>query len=100
MSRFDNEALMNLEKLCRIKLTPQEEKAFLEQLKQIIDYVDQLSEIDTTEVQTCNYIQKDMQENIFREDIVKQTLTLDEFLSNCSEQTAGMIKVPPILKFE
>ena len=100
MSNFDKDALVNLEKLCRIKLMPEEEKAFSEQLKKIIDYIEQLSEIDTKDTQACDYIQKEMQENVFRDDVVKTTLSREEFLSNSPDQIGGMIKVPPILKSE
>lgn len=97
MSKFDKESLNNLQDLCKIKLTEKEEIEFLNKLKQVLDYVELLKEIDTENVNTCNYVLKDMQQNIFREDEVKSTLERDAFLSNAPDQIAGMVKVPEIL---
>jgi aspartyl-tRNA(Asn)/glutamyl-tRNA(Gln) amidotransferase subunit C len=97
MSNFDKESLNNLQDLCKIKLTKSEEIEFLEELKQILDYVELLKEIDTKDTRTCNYILKDMQQNIFREDEIKPMLDRKIFLSNAPDQIASMIKVPEVL---
>lgn len=97
MSNFDKESLNNLQDLCKIKLNPKEEEEFLKKLKQVLDYVDLLEEIDTENAVACNFILKDMQQNIFRKDEVLSTLDRDLFLSNAPDQIASMIKVPPIL---
>lgn len=97
MSKFDKESLKNLQDLCKIKLTQKEETEFLNKLKQVIDYVELLDELDTEDVSACNYVLKDMQQNIFREDVVESTLDRESFLSNAPDQLAGMIKVPEIL---
>jgi len=98
MSNFDKQSLENLEKLCRIKLTPQEEVEFLDSIKEILDYVEQMNEIDTEGVAPCNYVLKEMQMNTTREDKVGKTLPREEFLSNAPEQIGGMIRIPPVMK--
>lgn len=97
MSKFDKESLNNLQDLCKIKLTPKEETEFLNKLKQVLDYVELLKEVDTENVNACNYVLKDMQQNIFREDVVDSTLNRDVFLANAPDKIAGMVKVPEIL---
>ena len=97
MSDFDKKVLENLEKLCRIKCTQEEEEKLLNSLSRILDYVEQLSEVDTENVPPCNYVLKDMQKNVFRKDEVKTTLSRDAFLSNSPKHIGGMIKVPPVL---
>lgn len=97
MSNFDKESLNNLQNLCKIKLTKKEEEEFLKKLKQILDYVELLKEVDTKDIKACNYVLKDMQQNIFREDEVESMLDRDVFLSNAPDQISGMIKVPEIL---
>ena len=42
MAKFDKTALKNLEKLCRIKCTKEEEDALLSGLQRILGYVEQL----------------------------------------------------------
>jgi aspartyl-tRNA(Asn)/glutamyl-tRNA(Gln) amidotransferase subunit C len=97
MSKFDKDSLKNLQDLCKIKLSEKEEIEFLNKLKQILDYVELLEEINTENVNACNYVLKDMQQNIFREDEIEITLDRETFLSNAPDQIAGMIKVPEIL---
>jgi len=98
MSNFDKQSLESLEKLCRIKLTSQEEVEFLDSIKEILDYVEQMNEIDTEGVAPCNYVLKEMQMNTTREDKVGKTLPREEFLSNAPEQIGGMIRIPPVMK--
>jgi len=42
----------------------------------------------------------DMQKNVFREDIVKNTLEREKLLENAPDKIGGMIKVPSILNKE
>ncbi len=97
MSDFDKKSLSNLERLSRIKLTKEEEDDFLIQLKKVIDYVELLDEVDTEGVAPCHSVLTDMQKNVFREDVVKNLLSRDEFLSQAPEVIAGMVKVPTII---
>ena len=98
MSKFDAHSLKDLEKLCRIKCTPVEEKELLHSMQQILDYVNQLSEVDTSDTTPCDYVLKEMIHTELRDDIVGDALTRDEFLSNAPDHTGGMIRVPPVIK--
>jgi len=100
MSYFDKRSLKNLQKLCKIKLNEKEELEFINKLKQILDYVELLKEVNTENINTCNYVLKDMQQNIFREDEIESTLDKDVFLSNAPKQISGMIEVFEILSKE
>ena len=100
MSDFDKKTLDNLQKLTRIKLTEEEEKEFSVRLKSVIEYIESLNEVDTKDVETCNYVLMDMQKNVFREDIVKNTLEREKLLENAPDKIGGMIKVPSILNKE
>jgi aspartyl-tRNA(Asn)/glutamyl-tRNA(Gln) amidotransferase subunit C len=98
MSNFTEEDLRNLERLCRIKLNPDEEKKFVPNIKKILDYMEQLNEIETENVSPCNYVLKEMQHTIMREDIVEEHLDKEKFLNNAPDQIGGMIRVLPIIK--
>jgi aspartyl-tRNA(Asn)/glutamyl-tRNA(Gln) amidotransferase subunit C len=95
---FDKESLDNLQKLCRIKCTKEEEKEFLLSMKRLLDYVEQLNELNTDNVPPCLHVLMNIQRNIFRNDEIGQTLSKSAFLANAPDQVAGMIKVPSILK--
>ena len=97
MSHFDEETLRNLEKLSMIRLTKTEEKEFVKSLKQIVDYVEKLFEVDTENVMPCHYVLMNMQKNVFREDIEEKVLSRDKFLENAPDKVAGMIKVPSVI---
>lgn len=97
MPNFDKKSLKNLEKFSRIKCTPEEEPALLGGISKILDYIKQLDEIDTKDVPVCNFVLQDLQQNVFREDEIKDVMPTEKFLSNAPDQVAGMIKVPSIL---
>ncbi len=97
MSNFDKEALANLERLSKIKLTETEEVEFVQALKQIIDYIEQLNQVDTKDIKSCNYVLLEMQQNVMREDDAKNTITREKFLENSPDQISGMVKVPPVI---
>jgi aspartyl-tRNA(Asn)/glutamyl-tRNA(Gln) amidotransferase subunit C len=97
MAKFDKEILENLEKFSCIKCTPEEEPALLEALQKILKYMDQLEEIDTENVPECNFVQQDLQQNIYRKDEMGKTIPTILFLSNAPEKEANMVKVPPVL---
>jgi aspartyl-tRNA(Asn)/glutamyl-tRNA(Gln) amidotransferase subunit C len=97
MPNFDKNALHTLEKFSRIKCTPKEEPALIEGIRKILDYVKQLDEINTDNVPVCNFVLQDLQQNVLREDEIKDIMPTDTFLSNAPDQVAGMIKVPSIL---
>jgi aspartyl-tRNA(Asn)/glutamyl-tRNA(Gln) amidotransferase subunit C len=87
----------NLSKLSRIQCDENEKEDLLKSLSNIIGYMDSLNEIDTTNVKPSTHVLESIY-NVFREDEVKETLSRDTFLANAPAHTAGMIKVPIILK--
>jgi len=98
MSNFDERALAHLEKLCRIRCTAEEDKELLISLGRILDYIHQLDEVDTREIQACNYILKEMTSTVWRSDDNLDNMSREQFLSNAPDQIGGMIRVPPVIK--
>ena len=98
MANFDHQTLEHLKKLCRIECTPEENREILESLNRILEYVEQLKEVNTEHTKTCRYVLRGMLKNRMREDEVKNLLPREQFLANAPDQIGGMIRVPPILK--
>lgn len=94
---FDTQTIEALIKLSRIHCTEEEEKELLSSLQKIVAYIEQLSELDTSNVEPCFQVIP-TQQNVFREDRVGTLLPRDEFLKNAPAHVGGMIKVPPVLK--
>lgn len=84
--------------LCRIQCSEEEKKKLQESLTRVLKYVDKLKEVDTQAAPPCYQVTK-TQQNIFREDVVSNTLSREDFLSNAPSMAGGMIKVPPVIHF-
>ncbi|MBP0028204.1 Asp-tRNA(Asn)/Glu-tRNA(Gln) amidotransferase subunit GatC [Roseofilum sp. Guam] len=92
---LDQEQVHKVAHLARLALTSEEEAQFSGELSQILDYVEQLNELDTEGVPpTTRAIELN---NITREDL----LTPDEFrealLDNAPDRDGDFFKVPQIL---
>lgn len=98
MAQFDSAALEHLKKLCRTECDESENQVLLKNFNDILDYMAQLNEVDTTDVEPCNYVLKSMLNNLMREDTVQDVLPRERFLNNAPDQIGGMVRVPPVLK--
>ena len=96
---INEEEFTKLTKLCRISCTEEEKQIFLHSLSQIIEYMDQLSEIDTAAIPPCNTVLETLT-NVLRDDTPGDILSRDLFLADAPAHTGGMIRVPPVLKGE
>lgn len=100
MSNFSQKEFEHLKNLCRIDCSAEEEAKILNSLQNILTYVDQLKEIDTTGIDPCDWVLQTMLKNQMRNDEVCDLLPREEFLSNAAEQIGGMVRVLPIMKSE
>ncbi len=82
--------------LARLALTPEEEVQFTTQLGSILDYFEQLSELDVTHVEpTTRAIDVS---NITRVDELKVWGDRDAILDNAPDQDGDFFKVPKIME--
>jgi len=94
---FDKKNLEKLTKLCRISCSEEEKTQLMENLPKILDYIQQLEELDTSNVSPCNHVLSDIQCPM-RDDETKEGLSREEFLSNTADQIGGMVRVPPVIE--
>ena len=97
MAQLDKQTIKNLVALSRIDCTEEEQEHLLKDLKSILNYIDQLNEVDTESVPPCNHVIKDVA-NLTREDQTGETLPRETFLANAPSHVGGMIRVPPVIK--
>jgi aspartyl-tRNA(Asn)/glutamyl-tRNA(Gln) amidotransferase subunit C len=95
---MEQNELRKLSKLCRIRLSEEEEKAILSDLQKVLAYVELLKEVPTNGVKACSHVLRGMLFNVMRSDEPGDLLSKEKFLSNAPDQIGGMIRVPPILK--
>ncbi len=89
------EEVRHVARLARLELSPEEETRFTDQLAGILDYVDQLSELDTSAVQpTTRAIDE---RNITRADDPKPWPDQEGLLNCAPDREEDYFKVPKIL---
>ena len=96
MSNIDQNTIQYLSKLCCIHCTEKEQQKLCLDLKKILDYVEQLDELDTTNIPPCNSVTA--MTNLMRDDVVGETTPLESFIANAPDHIGGMIRVPPVIK--
>ncbi len=93
-----NEQVEHVALLARLGLSDAERERMREQLSSILDHIDQLRAVDTSNVApTAQVIPLDP---ILREDIVEPSLTIEQVLANAPRSENGYIKVRAILDQE
>ncbi len=92
---IDREQVHKVAHLARLELTPEEEEQFTTQLGSILDYFEQLSELDVTDVQpTARAIDVS---NVTRPDELQPYSDREAILKSAPEQEGDFFKVPKIL---
>lgn len=88
--------VLHVAKLAKLKLSRKEANKFKDQLTKIVSYIQQLDEVDTSNVQPTS--QTTGLENVTREDVirVKDQLTLDEALSGTEKVHNNYFVVPRV----
>ena len=92
--KLTKEEVKHVAVLANLKLTPKEIEKFQKQLSSILDYVEQLKELDTKKVEPTSQVTG--LENVFREDVIKPSMSQQETLSNAKEFHNGFFKVRAI----
>lgn len=92
---IDREQVHKVAHLARLELQPEEEEQLTTQLSSILEYFEQLSELDTTNVTpTTRAIDVS---NVTRQDELETFPQREEILSCAPEQDGDFFRVPKIL---
>ena len=81
-------------KLARLELTEEEKVKFSKQLGDILKYVEQMNEVDTTGIEPMPHAIPVT--NVMREDVVKYEQTKEELMQNAPLEEDGFFRVPKI----
>lgn len=84
--------------LARLKFTEEEKEGFIEDLNNVLGYIDKLSELDTENVDIL--VNPIYIENVYREDVVEESLTQEDFLKNAPDRVEDYLRVPSVLGLE
>lgn len=95
MAAISRDDVAHLAKLARIEMTPAELDHMATELEQILGAVKRVQEVATSDIPPTSHPLS--MSNVFREDVVKPSLTNDEALSGAPAQAEERFKVPQIL---
>ena len=82
--------------LAKLELSDEEKEQAKQDMGRMLDYIDQLNELDTSGVEPMSHVFP--VENVFREDVVTNEDDRDEMLANAPEGKDGAFKVPETVK--
>ena len=81
--------------LARLSLAEAEVELFTQQLNNVLNYVEKLNELDTTDVPPMAHVLE--LNNAFREDEVQDSLPLEDALANAPDRQRNSFAVPKII---
>jgi aspartyl-tRNA(Asn)/glutamyl-tRNA(Gln) amidotransferase subunit C len=89
------EEVERIARLARLSLTQEELVRFEHELNQILEYVGQVQQAETSGVSA--ELDPERHENVLREDVVRPSLPRDEALKNAPDTDGVHFRVPPVL---
>lgn len=81
--------------LSRLDLAAEKKAAYTESLNVILDYLDMLNKLNTSDVEPAAHVLPI--KNVFREDKLQQSLDMEQALANAPEEGEGAFIVPRIV---
>ena len=93
--KIDESQVRKVAKLARLELDDKEVEQFSGELSDIIEYIEKLNELDVEDVEPlahCLPIH-----NVFREDVIRNSLGTEKALANAPQRYDEYFKVPKIL---
>ncbi len=78
--------------LAKLELSEEEKEQAKKDMGSMLDYIDKLNELDTTDVEPMSHVFP--VNNVFREDIVENGDDRKNILKNAPEEKEGSFKVP------
>lgn len=78
--------------LAKLELSEEEKEQAKKDMGSMLDYIDKLNELDTTEVEPMSHVFP--VHNVFREDVVENGDDRENILKNAPEEKEGSFKVP------
>ena len=94
--KIDPENLQKIAHLARLNFDAQAGEKMSADLSQVLDWVEQLQEIDTQNIAPLTSMSSEI--NVFREDQVGQQLTQEQALKNAPKQENGFFSVPKVME--
>lgn len=96
MNKVSKDDVAYVALLSRLFLSEEEQEKMTRDLNNILGYVEKLNELDTKDIPPTSHAIPFS--NVFREDVVEQSLSVDDALANAPESEENCFKVPKIIQ--
>ncbi|MNK39920.1 Glutamyl-tRNA(Gln) amidotransferase subunit C [compost metagenome] len=93
---IDKQTIHKVADLARIAVKEEEIDALIPDMNKILTFMEKLNELDTTGVEPLVYMNSE--ENVWREDEVKQEISVGEGLKNAAVHNEAFFLVPKIIE--
>lgn len=93
---ISDETIENVGILAKLELSDEEKEKAKSDMGKMLDYIDKLDELDTSEVDPMSHVFP--VNNVFREDIVINGNDRENILKNAPEQNDGAFVVPKTIE--
>ncbi len=93
---IDKQTIFKVAELARIEIREEEVDALTVDMNKILTFMEKLNELDTTDVKPLVYMNEEV--NVWREDVVKQEISVAEGLKNAALHNEDFFFVPKILE--
>ncbi|MFD1360799.1 Asp-tRNA(Asn)/Glu-tRNA(Gln) amidotransferase subunit GatC [Lentibacillus salinarum] len=96
MADISKDQVKHVANLARLAITEEEADMFTDHLSSIIQYAEQLNELDTDNVEPTTHV-LDLK-NVLREDKPKEWISKEDAMKNAPDEQEGYFRVPSILE--
>lgn len=93
---IDKETLHKIAHLARLEIRPESEEKMLKDLTSIVNFVEQLNQVDTDGVEPLTTMSQEI--NAFRADEVKPHLSREDGLANAPLHDDEFFRVPKVIE--
>lgn len=93
--KIDKETVEKIAHLSRLSLAEEEKKKSIQELSEILSFMEKLNEVDVEGVSPLIHLNDEV--NVLREDIEKQELTREEALQNAPLKNEEYFKVSKVI---
>lgn len=91
-----DELITKLGNLSRLRFEPAQKETLKHDLEKMIAFIEKLQEVDTSNVEPLLFMTTDV--NVFREDVVRGSITRSEGLKNAPLKDDSFFKVPKVIR--
>lgn len=93
---IDKDTVNKVADLARIEIKQEDIGTLTEEMNKILSFMEKLNELDTTGVKPLVYMNEEV--NVWREDIAKQEISVENGLKNSAKHNESFFFVPKIIE--